>query len=762
VFSAYDRSLRRYVAFKISKRAYANREGRKQFLSEARTIAQLDHPHILPIYDIGLTDKGEAFVVTKLIATGDLSRAMALKSLTRYEMVSITAAIAEALYHAHKHSVIHRDVKPANILIDENKHPYLTDFGLAIREDSKLVGNEIAGTVPYMSPEQASGDSYRLDPRSDIYSLAVVLYEMVTGKRPYSASNQLDLIKKILRGEVKSPRQYDATIPEELERIILKGLANRVTDRYLTALDFAKDLRSFQSRVTEVVVHGSNSDIVDAPTDLCNSDIVISFAQVDDQPLSHQRSGWISNFSKNIALRVEQLMGESVRIIPLPSKRDSQEVETRIDSVESVKTLVSVLSPTFAKAEACKKIVERFADVISKNQEHSRLIKVVKTPVDQGEMPHELQTIFSKVQEFEFFEQDRVNGRIRELDDNLNDASRLKYFERIYDVSDAIYRSLKESRKDKDQPLDHKKPDGLVVYLAETTSDLAADREVLARELLAKGCTILPRSILPRTVDDVEAQVAQDMATASLCVHPIGSVYGLIPEGAEESVVAIQYRIAANSNCPQVIWIPRDRPIKDQKQETWIRSITLDPMQTPSLEIIEDRITAVKEMLIQRIQKTRNPENLQKAVLDSPPRLYMICEQVDEEATADLEEYFYSQGIEVLMPAFDSEDAEAQMIHISNLKTCDGALVYYGATSRHWVDSHARELIKASGYRNAVPIPARLIYLALPTDRRKERFKSLTTEMVCQSQEGDYSELKAFVELLKESAKTLRSSRICR
>jgi serine/threonine protein kinase len=760
VFSAYDRSLRRYVAFKISKRAYANRDGRKQFLSEARTIAKLEHPHILPIYDIGLTDKGEAFVVTKLIATGDLSRAMTLKNLTRCEMVDITAAIAEALYHAHKNSVIHRDVKPANILIDENKHPYLTDFGLALREDSKVVGNEIAGTIPYMSPEQARGDVYRLDPRTDIYSLAVVLYEMLTGKRPFTASNQIDLIKNILQGEAKPPRQYDDTIPEELERIVLKALANRISDRYPTAMDFAKELRSFQSRITEVVAQASSVDIDNTRLDIFDSDIVISFAQVDDQPVSNLRPGWISNFSKNVALRVEQLMGESVRIITLPSKLDGQNLDTIVDSFDSVKTLVSILSPTFAKARDCKKIVERFADVIAKNQQHSRLIKVVKTPVEPKEIPNELQAIFSKVQEFAFFEQDGVNGRIRELDETLNDASALKYFERIYDVSDAIYRALKESRRDKDQPLQRSTPAGHVVYLAETTTDLAADREVLARELMAMGCTVLPRGILPRTVNEVEAQVAEDLAAASLCVHSFGSLYGLIPEGAQESVVAIQYRIAAVSNIPQVIWIPRDRPIRDQKQEAWIRTITLDPMQSASLEIIEDRITAVKEMLIQRVQENRVSRKIQETVLDSPPRLYMICDRVDEESTAELEDFFYSQGIEVLMPAFDRDEAEAQLVHISNLTACDGALVYYGATSRHWVDSHARELIKATGYRNSKPIAARLIYMAFPIDRRKERFKSLTTEMVCQSQDGDYPELKPFVELVKESSKSLRLSRI--
>ncbi len=115
--------------------------------------------------------------------------------------------------------------------------------------------------------------------------------------------------------------------------------------------------------------------------------------------------------------------------------------------------------------------------------------------------------------------------------------------------------------------------------------------------------------------------------------------------------------------------------------------------------------------------------------------MYLICDQQDEEAVEPLEDYFFSQGIEVSLPAFDADEAEVQQIHIQNLRDCDAALIYFGAAGMHWVDFKIRDLQKAAGYRESVPIPVSAVYLAPPLNRRKERFKSLSTEVL--KQEGD-------------------------
>ena len=154
------------------------------------------------------------------------------------------AQVAGERHSAHQKEVIHRDIKPANILLDHNGKPACADFGLAVREED-LAGQRglMAGTWPYMSPEQVRGEGHHVDGRSDIYSLGVVLYEMLCGRRPFHGKTEDELADQILHREAKPPRQIKDSIPPELERICLKALSKQVVDRYTTAKDMATGLR---------------------------------------------------------------------------------------------------------------------------------------------------------------------------------------------------------------------------------------------------------------------------------------------------------------------------------------------------------------------------------------------------------------------------------------------------------------------------------------------------------------------------------------
>src|SRR5262245_4645483 len=248
VYLAHDAVMDRQVAVKVpSARLLATERAREEFLREARSVARLQHEGIVRAYDFGEAD-GQCYLVYEFVDGASLAERikperLAADPLPPEEATKIVAEVAEALHYAHLQELFHRDIKPANILVDRQGRPKVTDFGLAVREEelARQRGN-LAGTLPYMSPEQVLCESHHIDGRTDIYSLGVVLYELLCGRRPFEARTKDELEDQILHREARPPRQVKDSIPPELERICLRALSKRVNERYTTAKDMAEEL----------------------------------------------------------------------------------------------------------------------------------------------------------------------------------------------------------------------------------------------------------------------------------------------------------------------------------------------------------------------------------------------------------------------------------------------------------------------------------------------------------------------------------------
>lgn len=252
VYLANDVQLHRQVAIKVPHaRRVARPEDAKPYLAEAQTVASLDHPNIVPVYDVGHTEEFPCFVVSRYIDGTTLAQMLRRYRYPWTDAARMMATLADALHYAHTRGLVHRDIKPGNILIDLSGKPYIVDFGLALRERESNEGHSYAGTPVYMSPEQARGEGHRVDGRSDIFSLGIVLYEMLTKTKPFQGNTTIQVLSQIATLDPRPPRQISDAIPKELERICLRALAKRATDRYTTARDFADDLRCVVGPIQE-------------------------------------------------------------------------------------------------------------------------------------------------------------------------------------------------------------------------------------------------------------------------------------------------------------------------------------------------------------------------------------------------------------------------------------------------------------------------------------------------------------------------------
>src|SRR2546426_3010823 len=248
VFRARQKSLNRTVALKvISLGQWASKAHVKRFRREAEAAASLDHPSIVPIYEVGERD-GSCYFSMKFVEGGQLDEVSRRRPISIRHAAELIAKVARTVHYAHEHGILHRDIKPGNILLDDKGEPHLTDFGLArlVEAESTITRTlEVLGTPSYMAPEQAAGNNTQLTSATDVYGLGAVFYQLLTGHPPFAGGTTYETVRMVLETQPRQPRLCNPKVDRDLETICLKCLEKEPARRYASAQLLAEDIERF-------------------------------------------------------------------------------------------------------------------------------------------------------------------------------------------------------------------------------------------------------------------------------------------------------------------------------------------------------------------------------------------------------------------------------------------------------------------------------------------------------------------------------------
>jgi len=329
VFRARQKSLNRTVALKvISLGQWASKAHLKRFRLEAEAAARLEHPCIVPIHEVGERN-GSCYFSMKFVEGGQLDEVVRRKSMSVRQAAELIAKIARTVHYAHEHGILHRDIKPGNILLDAKGEPHLTDFGLArlVESESSVTQTlDVLGTPSYMAPEQAVGNNAAISSVTDVYGLGAVLYQLLTGQPPFAGGTTYETIKLLLDTEPRQPRQLNPKIDRDLSTMCLKCLEKDPKRRYPSALALAEDLERWlkhepiQARRTGLFVRGRKW-VQRNPTSALLAASLIALAAA---------AGWIIWKSELI----RQQLTTGIAVLPFENLGDQKENSVFADGVQ--------------------------------------------------------------------------------------------------------------------------------------------------------------------------------------------------------------------------------------------------------------------------------------------------------------------------------------------------------------------------------------------------------------------------------------------
>jgi hypothetical protein len=490
-----------------------------------------------------------------------------------------------------------------------------------------------------------------------------------------------------------------------------------------------------------------------------DSDIFISYAHIDNQPLTPGDEGWITNLHRALEIRLAQLLGEEPKIWRDPKIQGNDYFDTAIVSqLPKTALLISIITPRYLKSEWCRKELDEFSQYGPIEVERkSRIFKVVKTPVPIDRTPEQLQRMLG----YEFFQLDPETGRPIEFRPEPGTGEARKYWAKMDDLAYDLFQLLESLKTPAAAtPAPAAAADGPVVFLAETTFDLAAERDALRRELLERGYRVLPERPLPLAAEELEKSLQQDLPQCALSVHLVGERYGVIPDGAELSMVDLQNRQAIRQSrergLRRIVWVSRENQPRDARQAAFLDTLRQDPAALEGAEFLQTTLEDLKSLIEARLRVPPPEEEKEEDAAGAEgeiSRIYLICDRDDQEDARSLDDYLFSQGYEVISPLFEGDEATVRQDHQENLCLCDAAIIYYGKATEVWLRAKLRDFLKVAGFGRKKPLAARAVYIGPPARPDKDRFRTHEAMVIRGSATVSGDDLQPFFAELQQNKK---------
>jgi hypothetical protein len=477
-------------------------------------------------------------------------------------------------------------------------------------------------------------------------------------------------------------------------------------------------------------------------------DAFISYAHLDNVELIEGHGGWVANLQRALETRVAQLYGEESRIWWDPKLQGNDYfADTLEERLQRVKALIAVVSPRYVKSEWGRRELAAFCKAAEKQggirvQDKARIFKVLKTPVDRELHPPELQSLLG----YEFFKEDPNTGKMRELDEIFGPDAEKEFWLKLDDLAHDICDLLKMLPPPPDAA-----PQTEAIYLAVTTGELKERREAIQRDLVQHGYTVLPDRPLPTTASEMQAAVREDLARCRLSIHMIGKTYSMVPEGGAESLAELQNELAieraARGQFSRLVWIPPGLQVEDERQRKVLDALRVDPRMQRGADLLETPLEDLRTVIGAWLKKGEKPAR-EPADASRAPHLYLMYDQRDANAITPWADYLFND-FEVIHPCFEGTEVEVREYHEENLRSCHGALIFYGAANEPWLRGKLRELQKSAGYRQTPIRPAIGVCLIAPKTPAKERFRTHEALIIPQWDGLSPDALQPFVARLK-------------